>query len=278
MAMSGRIVVLCIAIIFAVFGYTHPVVAAIVTELEVNGTATNNSIATAQFIPASAFTLPVPANVFNPPGFPTATVFGLGGLSCRPFPACSAPGVPPGLAAADTDFYSFFANGGQVLLDIDNHLVAAGDFILILYNSAGQVLSASFDGSCDDPGTITIHDPMIGGCLETSSSFSGPAPPNTYFVPPSSPGGSGFLVFPFLLPGPGQYYVQVRTESSFDVLGPQPILPTEGYRLEISVQNIPAPGSLYLLGFGLAGITLFGAIVRKHESPEGKGAEAGWPA
>jgi hypothetical protein len=43
--------------------------AAPVIELEANGTASNNSQATAQAIPPSAFTLPVPPTVFDPPGF-----------------------------------------------------------------------------------------------------------------------------------------------------------------------------------------------------------------
>ncbi|HTK91327.1 MAG TPA: hypothetical protein VL948_13855 [Verrucomicrobiae bacterium] len=64
-----------------VFGFVVSAEAAPVTELEADGTAVNNSAATAQTIPTSAFTLPVPSTVFDPPGFPTATLFGRGGGS-----------------------------------------------------------------------------------------------------------------------------------------------------------------------------------------------------
>jgi len=49
------------------------------TELEADGTATNNSTASAETVPAAAFTTPVPGNVFDPPGYPTASVQARGG-------------------------------------------------------------------------------------------------------------------------------------------------------------------------------------------------------
>jgi hypothetical protein len=77
-----------------------------ITELETGGNATNNTIATAQVIPGSAFTTPVPATVFNPPGFPTVTITGLLGSAADP--------------SSDVDFYSFTANAGQIYIDIDS--------------------------------------------------------------------------------------------------------------------------------------------------------------
>ena len=47
-----------------------PALGAPLVEFEIDGTATNNTRGTAQAVPSSAFTTPVPATVFAPPGFP----------------------------------------------------------------------------------------------------------------------------------------------------------------------------------------------------------------
>ena len=54
--------------------------AAVIAEIEADGTAANNTLSVAQGIAPSAFTLPVPAGVFSPPGYATATVQGSGGF------------------------------------------------------------------------------------------------------------------------------------------------------------------------------------------------------
>jgi hypothetical protein len=118
--------------------------AAPVSELELDGTATNNSLATAQTIPTSAFTLPVPPTVFDPPGLPTAALTGFGGGS-------------------DIDFFRISGHG-QLILDVDNGV--NGDFLssidteLFLYNSSGVLLTFNEDGP-NDPGTLHTHDSLI---------------------------------------------------------------------------------------------------------------------
>jgi PEP-CTERM motif len=95
-----------------VFAVTEAAASAI-TELGV----ASYTLATAEAIPGAVLTLPVPATVFNPPGYATATINSVGGGS-------------------DVDFSSFFANGGEVYFDIDN-LPFTFDTILSLFNSAG---------------------------------------------------------------------------------------------------------------------------------------------
>ena len=57
-----------------------PANAAIISETEDLGTtATNNTLATAQVIPGTAFTAPEPPTVFPRPGSVTATILGHGG-------------------------------------------------------------------------------------------------------------------------------------------------------------------------------------------------------
>jgi hypothetical protein len=118
--------------------------AAPVNELELDGTATNNSLAIAETIPTSAFTLPVPATVFNPPGFPTAALTGFGG-------------------GEDVDIFRISGHG-RLILDVDNGV--NGDFLsfidteLFLYNSSGVLLTFNEDGP-NDPGTLHTHDSLI---------------------------------------------------------------------------------------------------------------------
>ena len=103
--------------------------AAPVSELELDGTASNNSQATAQLIPTSAFTLPVPETVFDPPGFRTAALFGRGGGS-------------------DVDLFRISGHG-QLLLDIDDAVLGEGsrffDPVLFIFNSSGGT------GACSLP-------------------------------------------------------------------------------------------------------------------------------
>ena len=81
-----------------VFGCATAAEAAPVIEFELDGTASNNSFATAQTIPTSAFTLPVPPTVFDPPGDPTAALTGFGGGSDVDIFRISGPSCSSGTA------------------------------------------------------------------------------------------------------------------------------------------------------------------------------------
>lgn len=116
--------------------------AAPVIELEADGTASNNSLAAAQTIPTSAFTLPVPATVFDPPGFRTASLFGRGG-------------------GPDVDVFRISGHG-TLLLDIDNDVISSSlDTTLFVWNSSGVALAVNDDFSPLDDGTIHVHDSLI---------------------------------------------------------------------------------------------------------------------
>jgi hypothetical protein len=125
-----------------VLGCATAAEAAPVIEFELDGTASNNSFATAQTIPSSAFTLPVPPTVFDPPGDPTAALFGRGGGS-------------------DVDIFRISGHG-HLILDVDNEVInsLAFDTLLILWNSSGVLLDFSEDGP-NDPGTFHTHDSLI---------------------------------------------------------------------------------------------------------------------
>jgi putative ABC transport system substrate-binding protein len=118
-----------------VFGCATAAEAAPVIEFELDGTASNNSFATAQTIPSSAFTLPVPPTVFDPPGDPTAALFGRGGGS-------------------DVDIFRISGHG-HLILDVDNELnggfISSIDTELFLWNSSGVLLDFSEDGPNGPP-------------------------------------------------------------------------------------------------------------------------------
>ena len=119
---SSQMTTLAIRSLLAVSLVTgiQTVIGATVTETETDGAAVNNSITTAQSIPNSAFTTPVPGSVFNPPGYSTATVQGSGGFN-------------------DVDFFRFFSFGGQVYFDMDNG-APVFDPMLALFDSTGTLL------------------------------------------------------------------------------------------------------------------------------------------
>jgi hypothetical protein len=224
--------------LLALLGLASPAFAAPVVETEADGTAVNNTLGTAQAIPSSAFTTPVPATVFNPPGSPTATITGRGGEN-------------------DVDFYSFTAvAGGSLLLDIDDDPFTF-DTMLSLFSSVGTIIAFSDDSFPEDPGTADGLDSFIG-------TFTLPGP-GTYFVAVSTfgnfaqgqdcSGPSPALTRPdgefggFSLSGclPGV--------STFEESGEQPGLP---YTLHISLSPpaaaVPAPATLVLLVSAAVGI------------------------
>jgi len=117
--------------------------AAIVLELEIDGTAINNSLGTAQFLPGLAFTQPVPGTVFDPPGYPTASILGAGD-------------------GDDVDFFSFTSPGAaKVYFDVDNDPTSF-DTILSLFDSTGTLLAYDDDSVPADPGSQLDTDSFLG--------------------------------------------------------------------------------------------------------------------
>src|SRR5437667_10485406 len=133
----------------------------IVLELEANGTATNNTAATAQFLAGSSFGLPVGPNVMVPwyGALPTVTIQGRGGMGNL--------GVNWG--DGDFDFYRF-RGGGSLLIDLDDVFDPFFPPAIALFNSTGQLLAWSTQNSPAEPGSTVWrpgnqYDPFIGEYL-----------------------------------------------------------------------------------------------------------------
>lgn len=193
--------------------------AAPVMELEANGTASNNSLATAQTIPTSAFTLPVPATVFDPPGFPTASLTGAGG-------------------GPDVDIFRISGHG-QLILDIDNEGIPGLDTVLFLWNGSGVTLAVDDDFSPLDAGSITSHDSLIFFTLSH---------PGVYFVGVSR----------FANTTDCGLELSCDFVNRFFENGPQPDEGTQAYLLHLSLEHphrVSVPSTLVLLvssgGFAL---------------------------
>jgi hypothetical protein len=220
-----------VAVLALVLGCVVPVEAAPVLELELDGTASNNSKATAQTIPTSAFTLPVPETVFNPPGFRTATLTGRAG-------------------GPDIDLFRI-SGRGQLLLDVDNEGDGI-DSVLFLFNSSGVLLVVN-----DDATTTTFPDESTPnedlGSLNSNNRdariFFNLPEPGIYFVGITNFSNWGECE------GPGP---SCNTEEGWFVSnGPQP--PTGFYLLHLSLEHpVPMPPTLALLvSVGLAAGTRF---------------------
>ena len=185
--------------------------AAGVNELEADGTASNNSLATAEAIPPSAFTLPVPATVFDPPGFRTASLIGFGG-------------------GPDLDIFRISGHG-TLLLDVDN---AVGpcclDTVLLVWNSSGVPLAVVDDFSPNDDGTETSHDSLI--LLDLPG-------PGVYFVGV----GRSLNWTECALP-------DCTVDGAFFANGPQPSEGAAGYLLFLSLEHphrVSVPPTLALI-------------------------------
>ena len=222
-----RVLMLCLVL---QLGWVGTAAAASVGELELDGTSSNNSQATAQAIPRNAFTLPVPDTVFNPPGFPTATIGGKGG-------GLGFEGGP-----SDVDIFRISGHGGLVL-DIDTaDLPSRFDTILSLFNGSGLLLEVSDDNS-NDPGSVDVTN-------QDSLIFFTLPGPGVYFVAVTQ-----WQYFP----------CDENLPCSLDTAfipsrnGPQPEEDARPYVLHISLQHphpIPLPPTGLLVGsvIGLAGL------------------------
>jgi hypothetical protein len=209
-----------------VLGFAVAAEASPVNELELDGTATNNTKATAQTIPTSAFTLPVPPTAFDPPGFRTAALFGRGGGS-------------------DVDLFRISGHG-QLVLDIDLAVFPGFpsiDTVLFIFDSSGALIAGNDDGIPDgDPGSFSSHESLL---------FFNLPGPGVYYVGILRFGNWGCDTL-------GAPHCNID-EGWFVSNGPQP---EDGpaYLLYLSLEHphrVPAPGTLILVGVacGVGAIT-----------------------
>lgn len=202
-----------------------------------------NTVATAQAIAGSAFTLPIPGTVFAGLG-PTATV--QGGLQ----------------TSNDVDFYSFFLlTSANVNIDIDNNPFTF-DTVLSLFNSSGTLIAYDDDTSSGDAGSESGLDSFLGTLTLA---------PGTYYIaiskfanfPTASSGASlSSLVRPDGLFGGNAVANATAGNSSFGSSVSETAAGGAAYNLYVSVGDatVPEPSTLSMLG--LAGIVALGARKR----------------
>ncbi|HEX2837497.1 MAG TPA: DVUA0089 family protein [Phycisphaerales bacterium] len=198
-----------------------------VLESEADGSAINNSIASAQSVAPGAFAANINPNVFG--ALPTASVQGRLGLS-------------------DVDFYSFTAPAGNMYFDVDGAAPTL-DTYLALFSASGTLLADSEDSFPADPGSATDRDAFIGQIN---------LPAGAYFIAVAASGNFANATFtgpdPLELFRPdgefGGFAFPAATtgDASFLTSGPQ--TSSLGYTLSITV--IPAPSAAGLLAAAAA--------------------------
>lgn len=218
-----------------------------ITENEVNGAASNNTFATAQAIPNSAFTTPAPAGVFNT-SLLAATVQGLGGGS-------------------DIDFYSFAAQG-PIELSITNNPFTFPT-ILSLFDSTGKLLAFDDSSTPLKPGSASTLDSYIGSFLLPSLGTYYVAVSNANASIPNYPDTSSCADFtPITRPdGGGGALATIGCASSsspFALSGVQPSSGALAYTLVIA--QTPEPGTVGLMLLGAAGLLVRLQSVRRRPS------------
>lgn len=196
-------------------------------------TAAGGTPATAQLVDMSQFTLPQPPSTF--PFGPTLTIRGSGGGN-------------------DVDFYRLqLANPFSAIFDIDDQTVF--DPFLALFDSTGTLIAYN-DDSGNDPGSSSALHSFIGVIH---------LPAGTYFLAisealnPASASLSNQKILTGLLRPDGElggYRVSgaAAGNASFLANGAEG---TDPYTLYISINQIPEPSSVILLGLGLAGIAVY---------------------
>lgn len=205
---------------------------ALIAEVE-----SNNTIATAQLIPNSAFTPNVNPNVYGTN--PTATITGA---------------ITSTIGSGDIDFFKFNGQAGWTLYaDIDG--TTSLDSIISLFDSTGTLLAYGDDLFSLDPGSTSTTDAFLGSFVLPST--------QTYYLAvsgfPQTPNGlssaTGFnpLFTPVGDPLVGAEVIGATAgDSSFPALNPaNPILPVQNgsYTLHVSV---PEPTTA-LFGLALTG-------------------------
>lgn len=206
--------------------------AGLVTEAELNGTASNNTLSAAQLIAAASFTTPAPANVFAPSSSWTATIQGRAGGN-------------------DIDFYAFdnFFTGTVLYLDVDNNPFTI-DTIVSVFNPAGTLIAYGDDTDPVDPGSESISDSLLGGLTLTQT--------GRYYIAltvwPNFPNASLLASETELSLGGRLVTGATVGDSSFGVSGIQgtDALP---YNLNVTVVA-PEPTTFGLMGVALAAIGL----------------------
>jgi len=226
-----------LAITVAFCGAAH---GSIVAEAEVGGIA-NNTVGTAQAISAASFTTPVPATVFNPPGWATATILGTGDSG-----------------SLDVDFYSFTTPGGGAMFDIDDTPFSF-DTILSLFNSAGTLIAYDDDSSPTDAGTANSLDSFLGTITLSPGTYYLAVSQFSNFATQFTAGTQTSLTRPDGFFGGSAVTGALIGDSSFRFgSGPDGTAP---YTLHVSLQNVSSgevPEPLSLAVWSLLALTIGG--------------------
>jgi hypothetical protein len=217
-----------------------------ISETEVNGGSSNNTLATAQAIPNSAFTAPAPAGVFNTSLY-AATVSGKGD-------------------GQDVDFYSFQGRG-PVQIGISDPAFTFST-ILSLFDSGGHLLAFNMSSDPVRPGSASSDDSYIGTYILPSlgTYYVAVSSMSTGLTLPDTSSCSGFDTLTRPDGGFGGFTTSGcdATSSVFAFAGAQPTgAAALGYTLVIA--QTPEPGTFVLMGAGMIALG-FLAITGKRRS------------
>jgi hypothetical protein len=207
-------------------------------------TEPNNTSATAQYIPISDFTKEFNSNIGTGGGggfVNTSTTI--------PHVTVLRPGAEQ--PTANFDFFRFTTTRpGIIVADIDNAPTLANfDTVLHLFNSAGVLLATNDDEVGTGPGD---GSGLLGGLLDSRIETG-------------------------LLPA-GDYIVAVAQSPSFGSFGANvtdPIPAFGSYTLNISAVGavpaavpvaVPEPGTMALLGVGVASLMAYAAVRRRKKA------------